>query len=48
MTNKNAPQSDTSTRQYIFQGVSLVGPAVSKEEYLRHHEEYVRRCSRVK
>lgn len=45
MTNKNAPQSDTSTRQYIFQGVSFVGPAVSKEEYSRHYEEYLKRVS---
>lgn len=39
---KNVPQSDTSTRQYIFNGASFVGPAVSKEEYIRHYEEYLK------
>lgn len=35
-----------NTRPVIFEGLALKGPAVSREEYLSHYDEYVRRCSR--
>ncbi|GAK47756.1 hypothetical protein LOSG293_110720 [Secundilactobacillus oryzae JCM 18671] len=46
--NKNVPGSDMDARKYIFKGISFDGPAVSKEEYTKHYEEYVARASQIK
>jgi len=47
-SNKNAPTNDTCARQYIFDGISFIGPAVSKDEYVKHYEEYLARTSEFK
>lgn len=50
-TNKEKAESQKKTaltEHSIFAGLTFHGKPVSKEEYLDHYEEYVKRCSDVK
>lgn len=43
---KTESQKKTAlTEHSIFTGLTFHGKPVSKEEYLKHYEEYVKRCS---
>ncbi|WDC92861.1 hypothetical protein PSR33_09890 (plasmid) [Latilactobacillus curvatus] len=51
MSHKEKGESEeksTLTEHSIFAGLTFHGKPVSKEEYLKHYDEYVRRCSDVK
>lgn len=51
MTRKEKAESQKKialTERSIFAGLTFHGKPVSKEEYLDHYEEYVKRCSDVK
>lgn len=37
--------SQNRKNKYIFSGLTFKGSPVSKEEFERHYEEYVARCS---
>lgn len=46
---KAESQRETAlTEHSIFAGLTFHGKPVSKEEYISHYEEYVRRCSDMK
>ncbi|WP_253732169.1 MULTISPECIES: hypothetical protein [Latilactobacillus] len=43
---KAESQKETAlTEHSIFAGLTFHGKPVSKEEYLKHYDEYVKRCS---
>lgn len=42
MNNKN---DEAPVSLDIFKGISFTQPVVSKKEFAKHYEEYVRRCS---
>ncbi|WP_413476571.1 hypothetical protein [Latilactobacillus fuchuensis] len=51
MTRKEKAESQKKialTERSIFAGLTFHGKPVSKEEYLDHYDEYVKRCSDTK
>ncbi|WP_325821101.1 hypothetical protein [Enterococcus faecalis] len=41
----NQNQQESKKTRSIFEGFSFKYPPVSKEEYIKAYEEYVKRCS---
>ncbi|WP_270234990.1 hypothetical protein [Lacticaseibacillus suilingensis] len=43
--DKAAESAHPTAQEAIFAGLSFPGPAVSLDEYMKHFDEYKRRCS---
>lgn len=43
--DKTAESARPAVQETIFAGLSFPGPAVSLDEYMKHFDEYKRRCS---
>ncbi|STD25453.1 hypothetical protein [Enterococcus mundtii] len=41
----NQDQQEFKKTRRIFEGISFKYPPVSKEEYIKAYEEYVKRCT---